>query len=233
MSDIVWVSDPTNLYEYALDLHTCLRFSVHLDEDGRDFEYYYLTPEGKWVYELVAHPPSSLRDELVSYNVRDWTGYKEQHPIEVAFRYLKFDREYVGERFIELTRDGETFVIDVGGWRLPPQLEPYREIASNVDLYLEWKNGERKDRILPRWDKRERILWIGDQECKRLRSKAYNQEKVLDELQAAGWPTTTISNPLRDRELLRQTVKDFNRSLHSNAPFRLLDDGPRVGWFLI
>jgi hypothetical protein len=150
----------------------------------------------------------------------------------VAFLLLTWWREAHANRLAELQPEGVQleFPSKSDSWNFPPELEQYWDVASDVDRYLEWKQSTNMGQLRPRWDERERTLWLGKQQVKRLRDKANNQESILDAFEAVGWPIVSIKNPLRDRELLRQTVKDFNNSLDGNIPFQLLQDGDRVAW---
>jgi hypothetical protein len=86
--------------------------------------------------------------------------------------------------------------------------------------------------IKPKWDPENRILSVEGSVCRKFARRADNQIKILAKLQAEGWPEKSIRNPLRDEAQLRQTIKDFNKSLTKDCPFRLVQDLNRVGWTL-
>jgi hypothetical protein len=93
----------------------------------------------------------------------------------------------------------------------------------------------------PRWDPDSGTLWYGDTICHRFTRWANNfQIKILEALEARGWPEESIENPLDGvyrEDQLRQAIKTFNRetrrfneSLGQPVLFRLVQDHDRVGW---
>jgi hypothetical protein len=86
--------------------------------------------------------------------------------------------------------------------------------------------------LRPDWDPESRTLSVGDTACRKFKRHAHNQIKILEALQAEGWPEKSIANPFSNEAQLHQTIKDFNDSLNKGCRFRLVQDHNRVGWTL-
>jgi hypothetical protein len=70
----------------------------------------------------------------------------------------------------------------------------------------------------PTWDPLERVLRLGASICKRFkRSDAENQFRLIAAFQGSGWPTT-ISNPFKLSDTLRDTIKHLNESMEKESP---------------
>jgi hypothetical protein len=81
-----------------------------------------------------------------------------------------------------------------------------------------------------KWDSDSLTLSVGGIVCRKFTRRSNNQIKLLESLQATGWPDKPIPNPLRDESQLGQTIKDFNKSLDRPGLFHLVQDHNRVGW---
>jgi hypothetical protein len=87
--------------------------------------------------------------------------------------------------------------------------------------------------IKPKWDPKKLTLSVGARICHRFKRKTNNHQlRIVEALEAAGWPDKSIPNPLRDEIQLRQTIKDFNEACVEGSPFRLTQDHNQVGWTL-
>jgi hypothetical protein len=93
MSEMVWVKRD-HWCNYAVDLHTCLQFELiehHGTDETPDEEWedlwsrtnYYLTPNGKWVWE-INHKYEDL-PYLPSLDVDLYRDFWEVDPVEVAY----------------------------------------------------------------------------------------------------------------------------------------------------
>jgi hypothetical protein len=216
MSHLVWVQRQGTIGDVVVDLHTCMRCDVPVDHMP-GIVICYRSPDGMWIAEW---PWAESKEELEEFViVPERYSYLEVHPVAVAFCFVRPD--------LPEDEDSEP---PISERLLPPELEEHREIVSHIDRYNDWKAGRGGAKPMPRWDRQERVLYYGDTECKKLRAKAHNQERVLNALQEKAWPITPISNPLGDRELLRQTIKDLNASLDPRVPLRLWQSGFRLGW---
>jgi hypothetical protein len=86
--------------------------------------------------------------------------------------------------------------------------------------------GKKKTTTKPRWDEETRELWFGDRLCKKFRTAAKNQEKILRTFQDLRWPRM-IKDPFLplengdDQQRLRDTVHDLNQPNKNNTD----DDG--------
>jgi len=99
------------------------------------------------------------------------------------------------------------------------------------------RSRKRKPRqLIPYWNKRERVLFLGRHVVKRFRKPAPDQEAILDSEQELGWPLW-MDDPLSrkaghdPKRRLNQTLKNLNRG--QNAPrvlFRGDGTGTRLGW---
>lgn len=104
-----------------------------------------------------------------------------------------------------------------------------RQVASVFDKALESPTSFRPK---PRWDRTARTITIGGIIWKAFSREAENQSAILEAFERAGWPES-IPNPLRDEELLRQTIKDFNSKAHKKkGPLIFRPNGLQVAWDL-
>jgi hypothetical protein len=226
LADIVWVAGyPRNGFEFAVDLHECRRlFIPGEDEDECVRTSAYLTKDGKWIVEAELYPPDPLDRASFSQTL----AYAEWHPIDVAHLYMRVHRQW--NRYMR--NRGRKSEDDI---RLPAELEEYRQVASDENLYHEWQASQfpsKKKLPDPRWDRSQRTLWLGKECIRKVSTQACNQLRVLDALQSKGWPNKSIINPLKDIATLRQTVKDFNRAGGRGNRLSLVCNGDRVWWRL-
>jgi len=122
--------------------------------------------------------------------------------------------------------------LPVSSWYLPPELEEYRAIASDEDLYRDWLDKSKwPDPLLPRWDLASQELVVAGSVCRRFTKIQNNyQVAILQALDDAGWPDW-INDPLANWDRLMETVKSFNKM--SNGLFKLrftTHPTNRVGW---
>jgi hypothetical protein len=137
MGDWVWVRRAYLTASYAIDLHTCLRFEwcnyLSIDEalvhPSDALQRCYLSSDGKWIREC----PTSVLEREKSNNllhVRTSNEYFECHPIHIA--------RDIFAKYRVVSWQEEEQPIPVSSWYLPPELEDYRAIASDEDLYRDW-----------------------------------------------------------------------------------------------
>lgn len=87
--------------------------------------------------------------------------------------------------------------------------------------------------VRPRWDRRDRVLYLGEQSVKRYGRPSPNQEMILVSFEEEGWPRH-IDDPLPpSREVvpksrLHDTIKWLNRG-QENRLLRFLGDGSGEG----
>ncbi len=77
---------------------------------------------------------------------------------------------------------------------------------------------------IPSWDSSRRELLFGGKTCKRYRTRAVNQEKVLAAFEEEGWPSR-IDDPVPPGRL-KETVRQLNKHLQH---IRFESDGTGVG----
>jgi hypothetical protein len=85
----------------------------------------------------------------------------------------------------------------------------------------------------PRWDSERRILWYGENICKKYRQQADNQIAIIEEFEKQGWPPR-INDPLGTgpANVTRQQTSDAVRALNKNKyiAFQLGGDRKGVLW---
>ena len=87
----------------------------------------------------------------------------------------------------------------------------------------------------PRWDGKDRILYLGQQIVKRYGRRSPNQEMVLNAFEEEGWPRH-MDNPLPPKSgvvtkcRLHDTIRWLNRQ-QENELLRFLGDGSGEGVF--
>jgi hypothetical protein len=101
---------------------------------------------------------------------------------------------------------------------------------AEKDFPPEWERACPAIPLKPKWDRESWTLSIGGIVCRKFTKRFGNQIKILEALQASGWPGESIANPLRDESQLHQAIKDFNRSVKKPTLFRLVSDHNRVRW---
>jgi hypothetical protein len=95
------------------------------------------------------------------------------------------------------------------------------------------------ENALPRWDRDERVLYLGRQIVKQYRVPSPNQQAILSAFQEEGWPRF-IHDPLVPMAGLapKQRLRDTTRCLNANQKVRLIrfrgdGTGERVCWELV
>jgi hypothetical protein len=168
--------------------------------------------------------------------VRFWLGF------DLGFGRISGTDFYL---YLHRTQDGdlwiyaaEWFDYDHSGERIPGRSccivtkEKARQLCLKFGQDVPDELGEAGP-AGPTWHRESKTLRYGDTDVRTFKKWAENQIKILDALQAAGWPRKSIANPLHNEFQLRQTIKDFNESLKKTGKFplfHLVQDHDRVGW---
>lgn len=109
---------------------------------------------------------------------------------------------------------------------------PSGTIPRFFELFMKFwhwveKNGPT---LKPKWDSKKRELWFDDQNIKKYKRSAPNQEAIWETFEKEGWPQD-IKNPFSPSQLA-DTIKDIQKSL-LHAPFVIERNGKNgIRWRL-
>jgi hypothetical protein len=144
-----------------------------------------------------------------------------------------------------MTRKQKLRLVGIGAKDLVPEINAALDQLTKAYNYardiLHFAKGgmENQYTLVPRWDRQNQVLYLGDQIVKHFAGPAPNQQAVLSAFQEKGWPPQ-IHNPIppapeQDQKIrLRDTIKSLNAH-QKNRLIHFLGDGTGKGvrWELI
>jgi len=121
--------------------------------------------------------------------------------------------------------------------KLPPELEPHREIASDHHRFMEWSKQRNGQPVVspppkprPQWSEDDKTLYLGCVICKKFRGKSKNQFAILDAFEQAMWPAKPIRIPSLSEAQLREAIKILNKSQRPRVLIKFSSEGRNASW---
>jgi hypothetical protein len=210
--EYIWFYRLDGFGDEGLELHSCRRWVLNRFDPSVDSDY-------TLIYYLTPDGRwIECKGDQCPYDGEYVESYREIHPIDAARQFLR----------------------GLARANLPPELEEFREIASDSKLYFPWAEAQLPEFYgsqsfaetvthRPIWDRDRKLLYLGSVVCLSYAREAGNQFRVLDAFQAKHW-LGMIASPFPHETTLTQTLRDLHGKLGSQSLMRFTRVGVRVGW---